>query len=99
MEETTMVKTWGFRTQELNVAGLASPDLPESMVRLYRDSLATASLQIRHLGPTNRSGLGKPKMMIASAILTIEEMKERAAKLNEMVVAAEKYAATGVPTL
>ena len=92
-----MVKTWGFSIEELGVDGTESDTYTASMVRLYRDSLDGAELQIRHLGPTSKSGFGKPRMMRASAALTVEEMKELAAKLNEIVAAAEQYAATGVP--
>jgi hypothetical protein len=91
------MKTWGFGIKELNVDGREPDSYTASMVRLYASSLNGANLQIRHLGPISKSGLGKPRMMMANAVLTIEEMKELAAKLNEIVAAAEEYAATGVP--
>ena len=95
--DTTMIKNWGFSIEELEVKGTEADSYTASMVRLYRDSLDGARLQIRHLGLTSKSGVEKPRMMVADAALTIKEAKELAARLNEIVAAAEEYAATGVP--
>ena len=95
--ETNIVKNWGFSIEELKIDGTTRYIDTKSMVRLYTDSLNGAKLQIRHFGTTNRTGRGLKKMLMANASLTIEETKELAAKLNEIVAAAEEYAATGVP--
>jgi hypothetical protein len=89
MEETTMVKTWGFRISELDVDGTEADSYTASMVRLYKDSPSAAQLQIRHFGPISKSGLGKPRMMMANAVLTIGEMKELAAGLNGIIASIE----------
>ena len=89
MKETIMRKTWGFRISELDVSGEEEDTYTASMVRLYQDSPKAATLQIRHLGPISASGRGKPKMIMANATLTVEEMKELAAALNDIIANIE----------
>ena len=90
MKETIMRKTWGFRISELDVSGEEEDTYTASMVRLYQDSPKGAKLQIRHLGPISASGRGKPKMIMADATLTVEEMKELAAALNDIIATIEE---------
>ena len=88
MKETIMRKTWGFSISELKVRGEEEDTYTASMVRLYQASPKAAELQIRHFGPTSASGLGKARMMVANAVLTLEEIKELAAALNDIIVSA-----------